>query len=131
MYWSLSIPAGPFLNFRVALFAAFSVNQGPICRLDLHNFKEHHHTAACHEGYGAVASILPFLKPGDGSFDDYATRVMGEAFDDARKKLNSTGQPPIVFDTIAARIIAAAGKGERDPIRLRDVGLAGLAHDRE
>jgi hypothetical protein len=83
------------------------------------------------EGYGAVASILPFLKPGDGSFDDYATRVMGEAFDDARKKLHSAGQPHIVFETIAARIIAAAGRGERDPVRLRNAGLAGLTPDRD
>ena len=74
-----------------------------------------------------MASILPFLKPGDGSFDDYATRVMGEAFDDARKKLHSAGQPHIVFETIAARIIAAASKGERDPVRLRNAGLAGLS----
>jgi len=72
-----------------------------------------------------------FLKPGDGSFDDYATRVMGEAFDDACKKLHSAGQPRVVFETIAARIVAAASKGERDPIRLRNAGLAGLAHDRD
>jgi hypothetical protein len=78
-----------------------------------------------------VASILPFLKAGDSAFDDYATRVMGEAFDDARKRLHSAGQPQIVFETIAARIIVAASKGERDPIRLRNAGLAGLAHDRD
>ena len=58
-------------------------------------------------------------KPSDGTFDDHATRVMGEAFDAARIKLHSSGQPQIVFETIAARIIAAASKGERDPVRLR------------
>lgn len=42
---------------------------------------------------------------------------MGEAFEAARKKLHSAGQPQIVFETIAARIIAAASKGERDPVR--------------
>jgi hypothetical protein len=82
-------------------------------------------------GCGGVASILAFIKPSDGVFDDQATRVMGEAFDAARKKLHSAGQPHIVFETIAARIIAAASKGERDPIRLRNAGLAGLAHDRD
>jgi len=56
---------------------------------------------------------------------------MGEAFDDACKKLHSAGQPRVVFETIAARIVAAASKGERDPIRLRNAGLAGLAHDRD
>jgi hypothetical protein len=78
-----------------------------------------------------VASILAFLKPSDGVFDDHATRVMGEAFEAARKKLHSAGQPQIVFETIAARIIAAASKGERDPARLRNAGLAGLVHDRD
>jgi hypothetical protein len=76
-----------------------------------------------------VASIRAFLKPNDGIFDDHATRVMGEAFEAARKQLHSAGQPQIVFETIAARIIAAASKGERDPVRLRNAGLAGLAHD--
>ena len=58
-----------------------------------------------------MASILPFLKPNDGVFDDLATRVMGEAFDDARKRLRSVGQPQSIFETIAARIIVAANKG--------------------
>jgi hypothetical protein len=78
-----------------------------------------------------MASIRAFIKPSDGAFDDLATRVMGEAFDDARKRLRSAGQPQIVMETIAARIIAAASKGERDPIRLRNAGLAGLVHDRD
>jgi hypothetical protein len=78
-----------------------------------------------------MASIRAFLKPSDGTFDDQATRVMGEAFEAARKKLHSAGQPQIVFETIAARIIAAASKGERDPVRLRIAGLAGLVHDRD
>jgi hypothetical protein len=78
-----------------------------------------------------MASIRPFLKPGDGAFDDHATRVMGEAFEAARKKLHSRGQPQIVYETIAARIIAAASKGERDPVRLCNAGLVGLQHDRD
>ena len=54
---------------------------------------------------------------------------MGEAFDAAPKKLHSRGQPLIVYETIAARIIVAASKGERDPVRLRNAGLAGLPHE--
>ena len=73
---------------------------------------------------GIMASILPFMKPSDGVFDDQATRVMGEAFDAAVAALRK--QPAIVYETIAARIIAAAHKGERDPVRLRDAALAGL-----
>jgi len=76
-----------------------------------------------------VASILPFLRPNDGVFDDHATRVMGEAFDAARKALHSSGQPQIVYDAIAARIIAAAHRGERDPARLRNAGLARLGYE--
>ena len=75
-----------------------------------------------------MASILPFLRPNDGAFDDRATRVMGEAFD-AAKALHGSGQPQIVYDTIAARIIAAAHRGERDPVRLRNAGLAGLGYE--
>ena len=78
-----------------------------------------------------MASIRAFMKPSDGAFDEHATRVMGEAFDEARKKLHSKGQPHIVFETIAARIIAAASKGERDLVRLRNAGLAGLVQDRD
>jgi hypothetical protein len=39
---------------------------------------------------------------------------MGEAFDDACKELHDTGQPPIVYEVIAKRIIDAAKNGERD-----------------
>ena len=53
---------------------------------------------------------------------------MGEAFDAARKKAHGAEQ--IVYDAIAARIIAAANRGERDPTRLRDAGLVGLGYDK-
>jgi hypothetical protein len=67
------------------------------------------------------------MKPSDGAFNDQATGVMGEAFDAARKKAHGAGQ--IVHEAIAARIIAAAHRGERDPIRLRDAGLVGLGYE--
>jgi hypothetical protein len=51
---------------------------------------------------------------------------MGEAFDTACKDLHDTGQPPIVYEVIAKRIIAAAKNGERDPVRLRNAGLLAL-----
>ena len=53
-------------------------------------------------------------------------RIMGEAFDAARASLQDIGQPQIVYEIIAKRIIEAAKKGERDPTRLRDAGLAAL-----
>jgi hypothetical protein len=73
-----------------------------------------------------VASILPFIRPHDGSFDPETTRAMGEAFDAARKQVEGAGQ--LVHETIATRIIAAAQRGERDPARLRNAGLTGLGY---
>ena len=58
-----------------------------------------------------------------GVFDDRATKVMGEAFDAACKDLHDTGQPDLVYEAIAKRIIEAAKSGERDPEKLRDWAL--------
>jgi hypothetical protein len=60
---------------------------------------------------------------------DEATRLMGEAFDAVCKDLHDTGQPALVREIIANRIIKAAKKGERDPVRLRHTGLAALGYD--
>ena len=57
--------------------------------------------------------------------------IMGEAFDAVCKDLRDTGQPALVQEIIARRIIKAATKGERDPVRLRKAGLAALGYDRE
>ena len=77
-----------------------------------------------------MASILPFVR-NKLDFDDEATRLMGEAFDAACKGLRDTGQPALVREIIAKRIIEAAKKGERDLFRLRNAGLAALGYDRE
>ena len=73
-----------------------------------------------------MASILPFIQKTGTVFDDYATKAMGEAFDGACKELHDTGQPQIVYEVIAKRIIDKAKSGERDVTRLRDAGLAAL-----
>ena len=73
-----------------------------------------------------MASILPFIRKAGAVFDDRATQIMGEAFDTACKDLHDTGQPPIVYEVIAVRIINAAKNGERDPVRLRNAGLSAL-----
>jgi hypothetical protein len=78
-----------------------------------------------------VVSILPFVRKAGTIFDDNATRIMGEAFDSACKELYDKGQPEIVCQVIAKRIIEAAKKGERDPIRLRKAGLTALGLDDE
>ena len=77
-----------------------------------------------------MASIIPFLRP-RSDFPDDVTRIMGEAFDAARKELHDTGQPAIVQEIMAKRIIAAAGAGERNVTRLRDIALAALGHTPE
>jgi hypothetical protein len=73
-----------------------------------------------------VVSILPFVRRAGTIFDDNATKIMGEAFDSACKELHDKGQPQIVYEVIAKRIIDAAKKGERDPIQLRKAGLTAL-----
>jgi hypothetical protein len=76
-----------------------------------------------------MGSILPFIARSGAVFSDLATQVMGEAFDAACKELHDKGQPTIAYEVIAKRIIGAAKNGERDPVRLRTVGLSGLGFD--
>jgi hypothetical protein len=76
-----------------------------------------------------VASILPLIRKTGTVFDDRVTAIMGEAFDSACKELHDSGQPPIVYEVIAKRIIDAVRAGERDPVRLRNVGLAALGFE--
>ena len=73
-----------------------------------------------------MASILPFIRKAGTVFDDRVTAIMGDAFDRACKELHDSGQPPIVYEVIARRIIDGARGGERDPVRLRNAGLAAL-----
>jgi hypothetical protein len=76
-----------------------------------------------------MASTIPFIRA-RADFDDETTRLMGEAFDAARGTLDGQDEPELFYGIIAARIIEAAKKGERDPTRLRDIGLAALGHNK-
>lgn len=76
-----------------------------------------------------MVSILPFIGKAGGVFDDRVAQIMGEAFDHACKVFHDTGQPQIVYEVIAKRIIEAAKNGERNSIRLRNAGLAALGAD--
>ena len=60
------------------------------------------------------------------AFNPEATRVLGQAFDMACALLGHTPQPTAVREAIAKSIIEAAKAGERDPVRLREAGLAAL-----
>ena len=72
----------------------------------------------------ATTPLLERVTPGE--FDEEAGLAIGAAFDAACKALQDRGQPPIVRDVIASRIIDAARSGERDPDRLCDYALAGI-----
>jgi hypothetical protein len=69
--------------------------------------------------------INPFT--GQGVFEPEATAAMGEAFDAACKELHCTNPLEVAREFIAALIVAAARRGELDPVRLRMAALAGFA----
>ena len=62
----------------------------------------------------------------DASFDPETTHIMGRAFERACKDLHDVGQPAMVKDIIAKRIIAIAKTGERDPNQLCERALKAL-----
>jgi hypothetical protein len=62
-----------------------------------------------------------------GTFEPEEIAAMGEAYEATCKELHGTGQPQIVREVIAIRIIAAAKRGELDPLRLREAALGMLA----
>jgi hypothetical protein len=72
-----------------------------------------------------MTAIVSFIEKAGLSavFDDRTTEIMGKAFDAACKDLHDTGQPSIVYEVVASRIIEAAKSGERDPEKLRDWAL--------
>ena len=73
-------------------------------------------------------SVL-FSSVGLNALGPETTAAMGEAYEAALKDLHDTGQPQIVRDVIAERIVAAAKLGERDPVRLQEAALAGMPKD--
>jgi len=73
--------------------------------------------------------IRSFITP--GAFEPEVIAAMNEAFDAACKELQDTGQPELVLDIIAGRIIAAARAGERDPVRLRKAALPWLTREQD
>jgi hypothetical protein len=72
-------------------------------------------------------SIHSFV--GLGVFDPEVLAAMGEAFDAACKALEDTGQPLLVREVIAQRIIETANAGERDPARLLEAALPWLTRE--
>jgi hypothetical protein len=73
-----------------------------------------------------MASILPFVRKSGVVFDDKSTTLLGQAFDAACRELHDKGQPEIVYEIMAIRIIDAAKNGEREVTKLAAAGLAAL-----
>jgi hypothetical protein len=71
-----------------------------------------------------MAGILPFFR--GAAFDYDLTQAMGEAFERACHSLHDLGQPDLVRDIIARRIIEVARRGERDPDELCERALQAL-----
>jgi hypothetical protein len=73
-------------------------------------------------------SIEPFLQ--GRAYDPELTRIMGLAFDNALNGLHDSGQPAVVQEIIAKRIVDLAATGERDPVRLAAKALEALGIQR-
>lgn len=71
-----------------------------------------------------MAPILDLFRATE--FDPNTVQILCDAYEKARKSLHDTGQPPIVNEIIAQRIIALARNGERDPDRLCAGALSAL-----
>jgi hypothetical protein len=71
-----------------------------------------------------VSTIVPLFR--DSAFDDEVTQILGKAYDIACRSLHPKGQPPVVQEILAKKIIAAAQRGERDPDRLAGIALGTL-----
>ena len=76
-----------------------------------------------------MGDIVEFFRKSD--FDPETVKVLCDAYDRASKSLHDNGQPDIVKEVSALRIISLAQKGERDPDRLCARALAVLGDKAE
>ena len=71
-----------------------------------------------------MAHVLDLLRL--AGFDLKAVEAICEAYSKARKSFHDTGDPDLVNEIIALRILSLAKQVERDPDRLRAGALAAL-----
>jgi hypothetical protein len=76
-----------------------------------------------------MGQILQFIRPPD-AFGPEAIEALGKAYDMALASLRDVGQPDLVREVIARRIIETAQNGERDPAKLCAVALSAFNDDR-
>ena len=76
-----------------------------------------------------MGQILQFLRPTD-VFSPEAIQTLIKAYDMALASLQDRGQPDVVREVVAKRIIEAAQKGVVDPASLCADALSALHSDR-
>jgi hypothetical protein len=69
---------------------------------------------------------MPIDPVEQGVFNPEALAAMGEAFEAACEELHVARELEVVCQIIAERIVAAARRGELDPVRLRTAAVSGL-----
>jgi len=62
----------------------------------------------------------------DGAFDPVAVQALTRAFEEACAALRLNDRADPLTEIVAKKIIEHARRGERDPIRLRDIVLSEL-----
>lgn len=68
--------------------------------------------------------LRPYI-PNSGTFDEADLRVMGDAFDKAKAKLDGSLHK-FELHEVASQIVALAHRGECDPDKLCDRAIAAL-----
>jgi hypothetical protein len=62
----------------------------------------------------------------EAAFGPELTRLMGDAFERASRSLHDSGQPELIKEVLAKRIIDAVRRGMRDPHQLCMEATKGL-----
>lgn len=64
----------------------------------------------------------------EAAFDSADIEILARAYELARKSLHDKGQPDMIQQIIAQRIISAAKSGQRDPHKLCEFALVALGN---
>ena len=78
------------------------------------------------KGRGMSGVVVQLFE--QAAFGPDEVKILTDAYDRARRSLHDKGQPAIVQEIIAKRIIALAKEGERDPARLCADALTALGN---